>query len=239
MTILIVEDDCDIGALLQRGFGGEGYQVKLAQDGECALRLAREAGDLRAIILDIMLPDTSGLDVCRALRNAGQDAPIIMLSARSSVAERTEGLLAGADDYVVMPFAFEESLARVRVQEQRRHAHQENSARLVVGEFQLDLESRLLERGSKRLRLTEREADLLALLMRNADRPVARADIFSALWAGQGGASLNVVDVYIGYLRHKIGETFPSVGRIIVTVRSRGFMFVNVDLKKSTPNLTD
>ena len=119
MTILIVEDDHDIGALLQRALSAEGYKVALAQDGESALRLASETPALNAIILDIMLPDRSGLEVCRALRNAGQQAPIIMLSARSSVAERTEGLMAGADDYVVKPFVFEE-FSRARTGERRQ-----------------------------------------------------------------------------------------------------------------------
>jgi len=239
MTILIVEDDHDIGALLQRAFSAEGYKVALAQDGESALRLASETPALNAIILDIMLPDRSGLEVCRALRNAGQQAPIIMLSARSSVAERTEGLMAGADDYVVKPFVFEELLARVRVQERRRQTEGESPRHLTVGPFRLDLETRILEYQERRLRLTEREADLLGLLMRNAERPVARADIFAALWAGHGGASLNVVDVYIGYLRHKIAEAFPDLGRVIVTVRSRGFMFVDPDTKDESRLLTE
>lgn len=222
MTILIVEDDADIGSLLRRGFSGEGYDVELVADADAALAAAT-GRPFEAIILDVMLPGRSGVEVCRALRAAGQTVPILMLSARSGVPERTQGLLAGADDYVVKPFTFDELLARVRVQAMRRSAAADKRP-LVVGALSLDLDLRLLKVGDSRVRLTEREAELLALLMRHAGKPLARADIFSALWAGHGGASLNVVDVYIGYLRHKLSEIVPDGGRMIVTVRSRGFL---------------
>jgi DNA-binding response OmpR family regulator len=224
MTILIVEDDADIGSVLRRGFAAESYDVELVGDGDTALAVA--AGKpLAAIILDVMLPGRSGIEVCKALRAAGQTAPIIMLSARSSVSERTEGLLAGADDYLVKPFDFEELLARVKVQEMRRESDGSNQRHLIVGPLSLDLETRAVTTSEGSTRLTEREVDLLALLMRHAGEPLARADIFAALWAGHGGASLNVVDVYIGYLRHKLSEALIDGGRLIVTVRGRGFMF--------------
>lgn len=223
MTILIVEDDADIGSLLRRGFASEKYQVELVGDGEDALRAASGRA-LEAIILDVMLPGRSGIDVCKALRAAGQTAPIIMLSARSSVNERTEGLLAGADDYIVKPFAFEELLARVKVQALRRNTSDDDPRSLTAGALTLDLDTRQVQLGDTRVRLTEREVDLLALLMRHAGEPLARADIFTALWAGHGGASLNVVDVYVGYLRHKLSEALPDGGQLIVTVRGRGFM---------------
>ena len=223
MTILIVEDDADIGSLLRRGFAAEGYDVELVADGDAALAAA--AGrSFEAIILDNMLPGRSGTEVCRALRTAGQTAPIIMLSARSSVPERTEGLLAGADDYIVKPFDLEELLARLRVQALRRRAGGENDKQLAVGPLSLDPEMRLLKAGESRVRLTEREVDLLALLMRHPGQPLTRSDIFTALWAGHGGASLNVVDVYIGYLRHKLAEALPDGERLIVTLRGKGFM---------------
>lgn len=224
MTILIVEDDADIGSLLRRGFASESYQVELVGDGDQALRAANGKA-LEAIILDVMLPGRSGIEVCKALRAAGQPAPIIMLSARSSVNERTEGLLAGADDYIVKPFAFEELLARVKVQALRRSSGEEEPHILTAGPLTLDLDTRQAQISETRVRLTEREVELLALLMRHAGEPLARADIFAALWAGHGGASLNVVDVYVGYLRHKLAEALPSSGHLIVTVRGRGFMF--------------
>lgn len=224
MTILIVEDDADIGSVLRRGFSAESYDVELVGDGESALAVATNKS-FCAIILDVMLPGRSGIDVCKALRAAGQSAPIIMLSARSSVSERTEGLLAGADDYLVKPFDFEELLARVRVQEMKRENSGDDQRHLVVGPLDLDLETRVVTTSEGSTRLTEREVDLLALLMRHSGEPLSRADIFAALWAGHGGASLNVVDVYIGYLRHKLSEALPDGGRLIVTVRGRGFMF--------------
>lgn len=224
MTILIVEDDADIGSVLRRGFAAESYDVELVGDGEQALAVATGKA-LCAIILDVMLPGRSGIDVCRALRAAGQTAPIIMLSAKSSVSDRTEGLLAGADDYLVKPFDFDELLARVRVQELRRETSGVDQRHLIVPPLDLDLETRTVATVEGSARLTEREVDLLALLMRHAGEPLSRADIFAALWAGHGGASLNVVDVYIGYLRHKLGEALPDGGRLIVTVRGRGFMF--------------
>ncbi|MBS7539467.1 response regulator transcription factor [Ancylobacter lacus] len=224
MTILIVEDDADIGSLLRRGFSSESYQVELVGDGEQALKAANGKA-LEAIILDVMLPGRSGIEVCKALRAAGQTAPIIMLSARSSVTERTEGLLAGADDYIVKPFAFEELLARVKVQALRRSTGEEEVRQLTVGPLTLDLDVRQAHVGDAKVRLTEREVELLALLMRHAGEPLARGDIFAALWAGHGGASLNVVDVYVGYLRHKLAEVVGSGEQLIVTVRGRGFMF--------------
>lgn len=224
MTILIVEDDPDIGSLLRRGFASESYSVELVGDGDQAL-MAANGKSLEAIILDVMLPGRSGIEVCRALRAGGQTAPIIMLSARSSVHERTEGLMAGADDYIIKPFAFEELLARVKVQALRRSSGEAEQRTLTVGPLTLDLDTRQVQVGNARVRLTEREVDLLALLMRHAGEPLARADIFAALWAGHGGASLNVVDVYVGYLRHKLAEALPEGGHMIVTVRGRGFMF--------------
>lgn len=222
MNILIVEDDPDIGSLLRRGFSSESYQVELVGDGEQALRAAGGKA-WEAIILDVMLPGRSGIEVCKAMRAGGQTAPIIMLSARSSVNDRTEGLLAGADDYIVKPFAFEELLARVKVQALRRNGESEPRT-LEVGALSLDLDTRQAQFGGTRVRLTEREVELLALLMRNTGEPLSRADIFAALWAGHGGASLNVVDVYVGYLRHKLAEALPDGGQLIVTVRGRGFM---------------
>lgn len=224
MTILIVEDDADIGSVLRRGFSAESYEVELVGDGEQALAAA-SGKQLSAIILDVMLPGRSGIEVCKALRAAGQTAPIIMLSAKSSVSERTEGLMAGADDYMVKPFDFEELLARVRVQELKRENSGEDQRHLIVPPLDLDLETRNVTTETGSARLTEREVDLLALLMRHAGEPLSRADIFAALWAGHGGASLNVVDVYIGYLRHKLGEAMPDGARLIVTVRGRGFMY--------------
>lgn len=220
-AVLVVEDDPDIGSVLVRGFEAEGYRVVHVEAGDQAIAFAgREA--FAAVILDVMLPGASGLEVCRALRAAGLKSPVIMLSARSSVSDRVEGLAAGADDYVVKPFDFDELVTRLAVQRVRR-VEQETRV-LSVGKLVLDLDLRAVTWGEHRAVLTEREAELLALLMRNAGRPLSRAEIFEAMWAGQGGAAINVVDVYIGYLRRKLGGEGHGSETPIRTIRGRGFL---------------
>ena len=224
MTIMVVEDDPDIGSLLRRGLGEEGFDVRVVETGGAALSEARRIGP-EAVILDVMLPDQTGVEVCRALRADGFAMPIVMLSAKAAIGDRAEGLSAGADDYVVKPFAFDELVARLRVHILRRADVPRTSRYVTAGPLSLDLETRVVRLGAAETRLTERECALLVLLIKSAGRPVARGDIFDALWADQGGASLNVVDVYVGYVRHKLGELMPDGQQLIVTVRGRGFMF--------------
>ena len=223
-TILVVEDDEDISSLLGRGFALEGFGVDFARTGPEAIERAREKA-YHAIILDVMLPGASGIEVCRALREFGRDFPIIMLSARDAVADRVEGLSAGADDYVVKPFAFEELLARVRAHGRRQTANAAPVAKFTAGDYSLDPKMRIIERAGQQIELTEREAELMALLMQHAGKPLSRNEIFEALWEGQGGASINVVDVYVGYLRRKL-SAFGFSGRAVIrTVRGLGFVF--------------
>ncbi|MEJ1160832.1 response regulator transcription factor [Prosthecomicrobium sp. N25] len=224
MTILVIEDDPDIGSLLRRGLAEEGYDVAVVDTGAAALPEARRLSP-EAVILDVMLPDTTGLEICRSLRADGFGMPIVMLSAKAAISERAEGLEAGADDYVVKPFAFGELVARLKTHILRRSEAVPSSRYLVGGPLTLDLETRIARYGEAEARLTEREASLLILLMRAPGRPVSRGDIFDRLWADQGGASLNVVDVYVGYLRHKLGDITPPGRQLIETVRGRGFMF--------------
>jgi len=225
--ILIVEDDEDISSLLGRGFQREGFGVDFARTGPEALDQARRRV-YHAIILDVMLPGASGIDVCRQLRGEGKDAPIIMLSARDAVADRVLGLSAGADDYVVKPFAFEELLARVHAQGRRHTASGTPYAApvtLTAGDYSLDTKMRIVEKAGQQVELTERETALIALLMHHAGQPLSRNEIFEALWEGQGGASINVVDVYVGYLRRKL-SVFGVGGRTVIrTVRGLGFVF--------------
>jgi len=224
-TILIVEDDEDISSLLGRGFSLEGYGVDFARTGPEAVARAKQTA-YHVIILDVMLPGLSGMEVARELRENGRDAPIIMLSARDSVADRVQGLSAGADDYVVKPFAFEELLARVRAHGRRQTpAGAGSSPKLAAGDYTLDIKMRIIERSGQQIELTEREAALMALLMRHAGQPLSRNEIFEALWEGQGGASINVVDVYIGYLRRKLSAFGTGSRTVIRTVRGLGFVF--------------
>lgn len=225
-TILIVEDDEDISSLLGRGFQLEGFGVDFARSGPEALSCVKHRA-YHTIILDVLLPGLSGIDVCRRLREEGREAPIIMLSARDSVADRVLGLSAGADDYVVKPFAFEELLARVHAQGRRQAAGSSPapSAKIAAGEYTLDPKMRVVEKGGHQIELTERETALMALLMHHPGQPLSRNEIFEALWEGQGGASINVVDVYIGYLRRKLSVFGAGSRTVIRTVRGLGFVF--------------
>lgn len=213
--------------LLKRGFEMEGYEVDTAGSGEEAMQKIA-AKSYATMILDVMLPRQSGLEVCKTVREAGNDLTVIMLSARDAVPDRIEGLSAGADDYVIKPFEFGELLARVRAHE-RRGRHQvaaPESSRIDIGAgLTFDKDVRQLETEDLSTLLTEREADLLMLFVDNANKPLSRMDIFSALWAGDGGNSINVVDVYVGYLRRKIATLGIDAKSTIKTVRGKGFLF--------------
>ncbi|MFG1299611.1 response regulator transcription factor [Xanthobacter sp. V3C-3] len=230
MNILLVEDDSDIGAMLSRGLTAEGFDVTVVGRADEALETAR-AYNPCAVVLDIMLPDGSGIDVCRALRDGGHAGPILFLSAKDEVRDRAEGLGAGADDYIVKPFEFAELLARLRAHLLHRLG-EGHSGRIVAGRLVLDPATRTVLFGETHVRLTEREVELLALLMGSANRPIPRGEIFDRLWASQGGASLNVVDVYVGYLRTKLAPVSRAGGPQVATVRGRGFM---LDLSAPSP----
>ncbi|MGI9462698.1 MAG: response regulator transcription factor [Aestuariivirgaceae bacterium] len=226
MSILVVEDDKDISMLLKRGFEMEGYDVDCAGSGEEAMtKIASKP--YSTMILDIMLPRQSGLEVCKDLRKSGNDLTVIMLSARDAVPDRIEGLSAGADDYVIKPFEFAELLARVRAHERRdRGAGPQDDDRLDIGAGLLfDAGVRKVETDETSVLLTEREADLLLLFVSNAGKPLSRIDIFRALWANDGGNAINVVDVYVGYLRRKLATLNVDAKSIIKTVRGMGFLF--------------
>jgi DNA-binding response OmpR family regulator len=222
-SVLIVEDDGDIRAMLARGLSAEGFDVDVAGGVDEALIAARERVP-EAVLLDNMLPDGSGHDVCRSLREGGYPGAILFLSAKDEVGDRVDGLAVGADDYIVKPFVFDELLARLRTHLQRRRVTGESRTLVSAGRLSLDLATRQVRFGEVTARLTQREAELLAVLMEQASRPVTRGDIFDRLWASQGGLSLNVVDVYVGYLRTKLADIVRAGGPSLVTVRGRGFM---------------
>lgn len=227
MAILIVEDDEDISSLLRRGFELEGYNVDCARSGEEAIESARKQ-PYDTIILDIILPGGSGLDVCRRLRAEGPNmqSPIIMLSARDTVPDRVEGLSAGADDYMTKPFAFQELLARVKAQKRRQTQNEPKPGAGNKAKTGLILNPMLreVECQNRRIDLTEREYELLELFMKHEGQPLSRSQIFDALWEGQGGVSVNVVDVYVGYLRKKLAGLGSGGRPIIQTVRGIGFV---------------
>jgi two-component system, OmpR family, response regulator MprA len=212
-AILVVDDDAPIRRMLDRTLSAEGYAVETAADGGAALAaVERSTPDL--VVLDVGMPGVDGLSVSRRLRAKGLAVPVLLLTARDSVPDRVAGLDAGADDYLVKPFATEELLARVRALLRRGKTPEEL---LAFGDLTLDPATRSAQRGEIALTLSEREADLLALLLRNARRVVPREQAVAEIWEGE--ASANVVDRYVSNLRRKLGE--PS---LIETVRGVGFI---------------
>jgi len=212
-AILVVDDDAPIRRMLDRTLSAEGYAVETAADGgEALAAVERSTPDL--VVLDVGLPGVDGLSVSRRLRAKGLAVPVLLLTARDSVPDRVAGLDAGADDYLVKPFATEELLARVRALLRRGKSPEEL---LAFGDLTLDPATRAAQRGELTLTLSERESDLLALLLRNARRVVPREQAVAEIW--QGDASANVVDRYVSNLRRKLGE--PS---LIETVRGVGFI---------------
>ncbi|HEV7639880.1 MAG TPA: response regulator transcription factor [Gaiellaceae bacterium] len=212
-AILVVDDDAPIRRMLDRTLSAEGYVVETAADGGAALAaVERSAPDL--VVLDVGMPGVDGLAVSRRLRSKGLSVPVLLLTARDSVRDRVAGLDAGADDYLVKPFATEELLARVRALLRRGKSPEEL---LAFADLTLDPATRVAQRGEIVLTLSEREADLLALLLRNARRVVPRDQAIGEIW--EGDAHTNVVDRYVSNLRRKLGE--PP---LIETVRGVGFI---------------
>jgi two-component system response regulator MprA len=213
-SVLVVDDDAPVRRMLERTLGADGNTVRAVADGGQALaEIERDAPDV--VILDVAMPGMDGLAVCRRLRSKGMATPILLLTARDAVSDRVAGLDAGADDYLVKPFAPAELAARVRALT-RRHGEQ----LLVFETLTLDPAARTATRDGRAIELTRRETQLLALLLRNARTVVSRELALEEIW--DGAAVANVVDRYIGYLRAKLGE--PAV---IQTVRGVGFSLRN------------
>ncbi len=210
--VLVVDDDPPLRRMLARSLSAEGFEVTVAPDGGAALVAAeRSAPDV--IVLDVGLPAMDGLSVCRRLRGRGLPTPILMLTARDAVSDRVAGLEAGADDYLVKPFAVQELIARLRALTRRGKS---SDALLSYADLVLDVTARSATRGGRAIELTGREAALLELLLREAGRTVTRERAIDEIWAG--AAEANVVDRYVTRLRRKLGE--PA---LIRTLRGSGF----------------
>jgi len=214
-ALLLVDDDAPIRRMLERTLSAEGYEVVAAADGGAALA-AVERNVPDAIVLDVSMPGMDGLAVTRRLRAKGLRVPILLLTARDAVHERVAGLDAGADDYLVKPFDVDELRARVRAM-LRRNAPAAIE-QLAFADLALELETGTARRAGKDLELTRREAELLALLLRNARGVVTRELALEEVWGGEGEATMNSVDRYVAYLRRKLGD--PP---LIHTVRGVGF----------------
>jgi two-component system, OmpR family, response regulator MprA len=217
-TILVVEDDRRIRDLLRRGLIFEGYVVETAEDGEMALRVAREK-EPDAVILDLMLPGMDGLEVCRRLRNASS-VPILMLTARDTVPDRVTGLDAGADDYMVKPFAFDELLARLRAIFRRHRAETPTDA-VRFADVTLNPRTRQVYRDKDEIQLTAKEFDLLELFMRHPNQVLTRELIYEHIWNYDFGGESNIIEVYVRYLRTKLESGGRS--RLIQTIRGVGY----------------
>ncbi len=213
--ILIVDDDPEITSVLERGLALHGYATVSENQIDGALALFRDKS-ITAAIVDVMIGDDSGIALVRKARGEGNTKPVLMLSALSEVEDRAQGLEAGADDYIVKPFAFDELVARLKVQERRAQI-----SHVDYGCF--EPATRTLRTNDQLITLTEREAALLKLMCENQGRVLSRGEIFDTLWAVDGTSSENVVDVYVGYLRKKLALA-KGFGFEIQTIRNRGFV---------------
>lgn len=221
MGILVVDDDQAVRDSLRRALALQGYEVDLAGDGEEALfKLRTNPNNTDLLVVDVLMPRLDGLELTRKLRADGSQLPILMLTARDQVADRVEGLEAGADDYLVKPFALEELVARVRAL-MRRLGPEDTAATLTFADLELDTGTREVRRGDQALTLTRTEFALLELFMRNPRQVLTRSVIFDRVWGYDFGYGSNSLDVYISYLRKKTEA--GGKPRLIHTVRGVGY----------------
>jgi heavy metal response regulator len=218
MKILIVEDEKRITSFIRKGLQYEGYTVDVSYEGENGLEKAKDE-NIDLIILDVMLPKKDGISVCRELREMGISTPVIMLTAKDGVDDRVKGLDAGADDYLVKPFAFKELLARIRSLLRRGDAVKQLI--LQVGDLELDPSSREVRRRDKIIDLSKKEYSLLEYLMRNKNQVLTRTMIAEHVWDYDFDSFTNTIDVYIRYLRKKIDDGFEV--KLIKTIRGIGY----------------
>ena len=210
--ILIAEDEKRIAAFLEKGLAASGFATTVAVTGSDALRLARR-GEFDLLILDVGLPEKDGFEVLRELRGSGSRLPIVMLTARDGVTDTVSGLEGGADDYVTKPFRFEELLARIRARLRAEHTPTETE--LAVGDMSLDLRTRQVHAGGAAIELSAREFALAELFFRHPGQVLSREQILSQVWGYDFDPGSNVVDVYVGYLRKKIGrERISAIRRM-------------------------
>ena len=218
MRILVVDDEPAVRDSLERALRLDGYEVELARDGREGLARLRKRG-VDAVVLDFLMPVMDGLELCRELRAAGDRTPVLFLTARDAVSDRVAGLDAGADDYLVKPFALEELQARVRALLRRRG--EEGNGALTHGDLSMDTGTYEVWRGERQVELTRTEFELLRLFLEHPRQVLTRSQIFERVWGYDFGRSSNSLEVYVGYLRRKLeagGEP-----RILHTVRGVGY----------------
>ncbi len=218
MRLLLVEDQIKVARFIQRGLEEEHYAVDVADGGEDALALLRVTPyDL--VILDLMLPDISGVEVCRELRYRRSTVPVLMLTARDALEDKVAGLDVGADDYLTKPFAFPEFLARVRALLRRRE--DVKTTRIEVGDLTIDTATHEVIRAGQSIELASKEYAVLEYLVRRAGQVITRTMILEAVWGYDFDPGSNVVDVYIRYLRRKLDDPYPI--KLLETIRGSGY----------------
>lgn len=219
--VLVVEDDAEIASLLSRGLTAEGFRVELADCGAGLDQRLRE-GAYSLVVLDRMLPDADGADLCQQIRDGGHDVMILMLTAKDALSEKLEGLGAGADDYMTKPFAFEELLARIAVLLRRAPVRGDRPSEIVIGDLRLDLETKTATRRDRDLDLTVTEFSLLKFLAERPDKVQSRVDILKGVWGYNFDPQTNIVEVYIAYLRKKLDQDGDA--RLIHNQRGFGYL---------------
>ena len=219
MKLLIAEDDADLNEIIVKKLRAEGFDVDACFDGEAALEHMLYA-DYDVAVLDIMMPVLDGVEAVRRLRAKGNATPVIFLTARDAIADKVDGLDAGANDYVVKPFSFDELIARIRAV--ARTASGNPSAHLALDDLTLDLQSHIVRRGGEEITLTGKEYALLEYLLINKGSILSREKIVSHVWGYDYEGGLNVVDVYMNYLRRKLDEGHDR--KLIHTVRGLGYV---------------
>jgi two-component system, OmpR family, copper resistance phosphate regulon response regulator CusR len=209
MKILIIEDEPQVVEFLKKGLNEKGYETKVAYDGHMGERLALK-GDFDLIILDVVLPNINGYDLCKRIREKGLQVPVLMLTALGTTDDKVTGFDAGADDYLVKPFEFDELLARINALARRSSGTIQTSKAIKIADLSLDLDKKSATRQNKKIELTGKEFELLEFLMKNRGRVLSRVEIAEKVWEITFETGTNVVDVYISILRKKIDRDFEQ-----------------------------
>jgi two-component system OmpR family response regulator len=221
MRLLVIEDEQKIASAIKRGMELNGYAVDMVHDADSGLAHASDE-DYDAVILDRMLPGSmDGVELCQKLRALGSNVPVLMLTARGTIGDKVDGLNAGADDYLVKPFSFDELTARVKALLRRPPAH--TGVILKVGNLSLDTTSYEVKRGDNPIKLSQKEFSLLEYLMHHKSQTITKDMIINHVWDGDALVLPNTVEVYVGYLRNKIDRPFPDEKPLLQTLRGFGY----------------
>jgi two-component system copper resistance phosphate regulon response regulator CusR len=221
VNICLVEDEQKVAAFICKGLEEQGYKLKTAKDGAAAKALLQSA-DFDLLILDVMLPDINGIELCRQIRLSDNKTPILMLTALDQIQNKVSGLKAGADDYLVKPFHFSELLARIEALLRRQHVKPEEGHTLIFDDLKLDTWSNMAERAGSQIILTAKEYTLLELFMRHPNKVLSREYIAEQVWKIDFDTGTNFIDVYVNYLRNKIEKGFKN--KLIHTVIGMGYV---------------